>query len=560
MKKKRIIVIGGSAAGPKAASRARRLDENAEITIIQKAPDLSMASCGYPYYVGGFFDDRNQLLASQSGIVRDSKYFWNAKRIKALVNTEVTKIDRQNKSVDYKNLLTGERGSLPYDKLVIATGATPFKPPVPGVDLKGVTTLQSMADADFLRNISDEGEVKQAVVIGGGLIGIETCEALVLSDIEVTLVELMPQLLPFLDKDMSLNVEKYLKTKADVILENGVSEFIGENGKLKAVKLQDGTTIPCEIAVVATGVRPNTALAKEAGLKIGEYRAIEVNSYMQTSDPDIYAIGDCIEIQHLISGKKVYAPLGDLANLQGRVAGDNVIKGNVAQFPGTIQSGICKVFDYGVGAAGLSEQNAARHGFDNIETVVNASPDKPGFMGAKLLITKLIVDKTTNRILGAQVLGPGDVSKQVTTWAMAIQAKMTVEDMLNLDLPYAPPYSLAIDHSIATAHIMQNKLNGLFKGISAEQLREKLDNHTPLFLLDVRNQGEFEMINLGLGEKHIPLEQLRDRLEELPADKNAEIITWCKISLRGYEAARVIMANGYKNVKVLEGGINAWPW
>ncbi|NLI72047.1 MAG: FAD-dependent oxidoreductase [Bacteroidales bacterium] len=560
MKKKRIIVIGGSAAGPKAASRARRLDENAEIIIIQKAPDLSMASCGYPYYVGGFFDDRNQLLASQSGIVRDSIYFWNTKRIKALVNTEVTKIDRQNKSVDYKNLLTGERGSLPYDKLVIATGATPFKPPVPGIDLKGVTTLQSMADADFLRNISDEGEVKQAVVIGGGLIGIETCEALVLSDIEVTLVELMPQLLPFLDKDMSLNVEKYLKTKANVILENGVSEFIGENGKLKAVKLQDGTTIPCEIAVVATGVRPNTALAKEAGLKIGEYRAIEVNSYMQTSDPDIYAIGDCIEVPHLISGKKVYAPLGDLANLQGRVAGDNVIKGNVAQFPGTIQSGICKVFDYGVGAAGLSEQNAARHGFDNIETVVNASPDKPGFMGAKLLITKLIVDKTTNRILGAQVLGPGDVSKQVTTWAMAIQAKMTVMDMLNLDLPYAPPYSLAIDHSIATAHIMQNKLNGLFNGISAEQLREKLDNHTPLLLLDVRNQDEFEMINLGLGEKHIPLEQLRDRMEELPEDKNAEIIAWCKISLRGYEAARALMANGYKNVKVLEGGINAWPW
>jgi rhodanese-related sulfurtransferase len=181
-------------------------------------------------------------------------------------------------------------------------------------------------------------------------------------------------------------------------------------------------------------------------------------------------------------------------------------------------------------------------------------------MGAKLLITKLVVDKTDNRILGAQVLGPGDVSKQIATWAMAIKGKFTVEDMVNADLPYAPPYSLAIDHSIATAHIMQNKLNGLFKGISAEQLRNKLDNHTPLFLLDVRNQGEFEMINLGLGEKHIPLEQLRDRLTELPADKNAEIIVWCKISLRGYEAARVLMANGYTNVKVLEGGINAWPF
>ena len=560
MKKKRIIVIGGSAAGPKAASRARRLDENAEITIIQKAPDLSMASCGYPYYVAGVFDDRNQLLATPAGLVRDANFFWDAKRIKALVNTEVTKIDRDNKNVEYKNLLTGETASLPYDKLVIATGATPFKPPVPGIDLKGVITLQSMADSDFLRKIGDDGEVKNAVVIGGGLIGIETCEALVLSDIEVTLVELLPQLLPFLDKDMSLNVEKYLKTKANVILENGVSEFIGENGKLKAVKLQDGTQIPCEVAVVATGVRPNINLAKEAGLKIGECRAIEVNSYMQTSDPDIYAIGDCIEVPHLISGKKVHAPLGDLANLQGRVAGDNVIKGNVSQFPGTIQSGICKVFDYGVGAAGLSQQGAVRHGFDNIETVINVSPDKPGFMGANILITKLVVDKNTNRILGAQVIGPGDVSKQVTTWAMAIQAKMTVEDMLNLDLPYAPPYSLAIDHSIATAHIMQNKLDGLFVGITPTELKEKLERKDPMFLMDLRNPGEFEVMKIGIGEKLIPQGEFRDRLDELPKDKNVEIIAWCKISLRGYEAARVLMANGYKNVKVLEGGINAWPF
>ena len=560
MKKKRIIVIGGSAAGPKAASRARRLDENAEITIIQKAPDLSMASCGYPYYVAGVFDDRNQLLATPAGLVRDSNFFWDAKRIKALVNTEVTKIDRDNKRVEYKNLLTGETSSLPYDKLVIATGATPFKPPVPGIDLKGVTTLQSMADSDFLRRIVDEGEVKNAVVIGGGLIGIETCEALVLSDINVTLVELLPQLLPFLDKDMSLNVEKYLKTKANVILENGVSEFIGENGKLKAVKLQDGTIIPCEIAMVATGVRPNINLAKEAGLKIGECRAIEVNSYMQTSDPDIYAIGDCIEIPHLISGKKVHAPLGDLANLQGRVAGDNVIKGNVSQFHGIIQSGICKVFDYGVGAAGLSQQGAARHGFDNIETVINVSPDKPGFMGANILITKLVVDKNTNRILGAQVLGPGDVSKQVTTWAMAIQAKMTVEDMLNLDLPYAPPYSLAIDHSIATAHIMQNKLDGLFVGITPTELKEKLERKDPMFLMDLRNPGEFEVMKIGIGEKLIPQWEFRDRWDELPKDKNAEIIAWCKISLRGYEAVRALMQYGYKNVKLLEGGVLGWPW
>jgi len=232
----------------------------------------------------------------------------------------------------------------------------------------------------------------------------------------------------------------------------------------------------------------------------------------------------------------------------------------VARFPGTIQTGICKVFDYGVGATGLSKKNCLKSGITNIETVVNASLDKPGFMQGKLLITKLVVDKLTGLILGAQVLGPGDVSKQVAIWAMAIQGKLTVNDMVNADLPYAPPYSLAIDHSIATAHIMQNKLNGLFQGISSEQLREKLKNKVPLVLLDVRNPDEYEQMRLGIGEKLIPLGQLRKRLVEMPEDKNVEIITWCKISLRGYEAALILQANGYTNVKVLEGGIMAWPY
>lgn len=560
MRNKQIVVIGGSAAGPKAASRARRLDENAEITIIHKASDMSMASCGYPYYVGGFFDDRNQLLCSPAGVVRDSKFFWNAKKIHTLVNTEVTKINRKEKNVEFKNLLTGETAFAYYDKLVISTGATPRKPSVPGIELNGVTTLQSLSDADLLRRVHDEGKIKKAVVIGGGLIGIETCEALHLAGIEITLIELLPQLLTFLDKGMARLVEKYVKTKANVILNNGVSSFIGDNGQLKSVELKDGTIIPCELAVVATGVVPNISLAKEAGLQIGELGGIAVDSYMQTSDPDIYAIGDCIEIPNLISGKNVHAPFGDLANLQGRVAGENVINGNTVQFAGTIQTGICKVFDYGVGSTGLSEQSASKHGFDNITTVVNASTDKPGFMNGKLLITKLIVDKDSKRILGAQVLGPGDVSKQIAIWAMAIKGKLTVDDMVNADLPYAPPYSLAIDHSIATAHIMQNKLKGLFYGISAEQLKEKLKSNQQLFLLDVRNPAEYEQSRLNIGEKLIPLGQLRNRLEELPEDKTAEIITWCKISLRGYEAARILQAFGYSNVKVLEGGIMAWPW
>ncbi len=560
MSNKRIIVIGGSAAGPKAASRARRIDENADITIIQKSADLSMASCGYPYYIGGFFDEREQLLCSPAGVVRDTNFFWNAKKIVTKVSTEATKINPAKKTVDFTNLITGEKGSLSYDKLIVATGATPRKPPIPGIELKGVTTLVSMPDADFLRKVRDEGKIKNAVVIGGGLIGIETAEALNLAGINITLVEMLPQLLTFLDKHLARLVENYVRTKANVILQNGVSAFLGKDGKLTGVKLNDGTEIPCELAVLATGVKPNTKLAQDAGLTLGKTGGIVVDQYMQTSNPDIYAVGDCIEIPNLITGKPVHAPFGDLANLQGRVAGENAILGNTATFKGTIQTSICKVFDYAVGTTGLSAQNATEMGFTNIETVVNVSLDKPGFMQGKLLTTKLVVEKSTHKILGAQVIGPGDVSKQTAIWAMAIQGKMKVEDMVNADLPYAPPFSLAIDHSIATAHIMQNKLRGFYQSISGEELRNKLKEKANMLLIDVRNPGEFEEMRLGIGERLIPLGQLRKRIMELPADKNTEIIVWCKISLRGYEAALILQAHGYKNVKLMEGGVMAWAW
>lgn len=557
--KKKIIIIGGSAAGPKAAAKARRMDENAEITMFQKGGDLSMASCGYPYFVGGFFDDRNKLLCTPTGVVRDPKFYWNAKGISAKVNTEVTKIDRENKKIEYTELTSGQTGIEEYDKLVIATGATANMPPIPGTDLEGITTLQSMQDADYLRKISDEGKVKKAVVIGGGLIGIETLEALNLAGIELTMIELLPQLLTFLDWEMAKLVENYLKTKANVITQNGVAEFLGENGMLTGVKLQNGIEIPCELAVVAIGVRPNIKLAKEANLGIGQLGGLTINQFMQTTDPDIYAAGDCCEINNIITGKSVLAPYGDLANLEGRVVGENVINGNAAVFPGTIQTGICKLFDYGIGITGLSETKAKEAGIDYVK-VINASPDKPGFMEGKLLVTKLIAEKGTGKILGAQCLGPGDVSKQLAIWATAIKGNLEVDDMVNADLPYAPPFSLAIDHSIASAHILQNKMHEIFEGISAVEFKEKLDKGDDIFVLDARGADEYEQTRLGIGETLIPIGTLRKRISELPQDKDKEIITFCKISLRGYEAAVLIKAHGYKNVKVLEGGIVAWPY
>lgn len=561
MESKKLVIIGGSAAGAKAAAKARRLDQKAEITLIQREPDLSMASCGYPYYVGGVFDERSMLLATPTGVVRDPGFFLKTKNIKALIETEAVAVDRVKKTVTCIDLKTGTQHTVDYDKLILCTGAGAALPPVSGLELDGVTTLLSMADTDYLRKIRDEKKVSHAVVMGGGLIGVEACEALRESGISVTLVEMAPDILTFLDPQLAGLTANHLKSKGvEVITGTGVKAFLGEAGKLAAVKLQDDTIIHCGTAVVATGVQPNVKLARKAGLHIGELGGILVDDHMATSDPDIYAAGDCIEIKHLITGKNVLAPMGDLANLQGRVAGENAVCGNSVVFPGTIHTSICKVFDFAAGSAGLTEKSAAHNNIDNIETVVNASPDKPGFMGAGLLISKILVDKSSKRILGYQCVGNGDVSRQIATAAMAIQGEMTLDRLVCADLPYAPPFSLAVDHFIASAHIVENKLKSRLKTISAAEVQEKIKSGGKPFLLDGRGPDEYEVLRLGLGEKYIPVGALRARLDELPTDKDAEIICFCKVSLRGYETALILEENGWTNVKVMEGGIVAWPF
>jgi NADPH-dependent 2,4-dienoyl-CoA reductase/sulfur reductase-like enzyme/rhodanese-related sulfurtransferase len=561
MEARKLVIIGGSAAGAKAAAKARRLDQKAEITLIQREPDLSMASCGYPYYVGGVFDNRNMLLATPTGVVRDPGFFQKTKNIKALTETEAVAIDRVKKTVTCTDLKTGTENEVAYDKLILCTGAGAALPPVPGIELEGVTTLLSMADTDYLRKVKDEEKITKAVVMGGGLIGVEACEALKSSTLSVTLVEMATDILTFLDPQLAGLTANHIKSKGvEVITGTGIKAFLGEAGRLVAVKLEDDTIIHCETAVVATGVRPNVQLARKAGLNIGELGGLLVDEHMVTSDPDIYAAGDCIEIPHLITGENVLAPMGDLANLQGRVAGENAVCGNSVVFPGTIHTSICKVFDFAAGSAGLTEKSAVHNNIENIETVVNASPDKPGFMGAGLLISKIMVDKRSKRILGYQCVGNGDVSRQIATAAMAIQGEMTLDHLVCADLPYAPPFSLAIDHFIASAHIVENKLKGRLKTISAKEVQVKIKSGEEPFLLDGRGPDEYEVLRLGLGEKYIPIGALRARLDELPADKNAEIICFCKVSLRGYETALILEENGWTNVKVMEGGIVAWPY
>jgi len=559
-KPKPIVVIGGSAAGPKAAAKARRMDQHAEVTIIQKSPDLSMASCGYPYYVGGFFDDRNQLLCTPTGVVRDPKFFLNAKGITAITDTEVIAIDRNRKTVTARHVNTGEETEHAYDKLVLATGATPLMPPVPGTDLDGITTLQSMRDADYLRKIRDDGQIKKAVVVGGGLIGVETCEALQLADIEITVVEMLPQVLMFLDWELAKLVENHMRAKgAHVVTENPVAAFLGKDGKLTGVKLKNGTELSCDLAVVATGVRPNSKLATDAGLEVGKRGGIAVNEFLQTSDPDIYAAGDCIEVANRITGEKVHAPYGDLANLEGRVVGQNVIEGPKVTFPGTFQTGVCKVFDFGAGATGLSERTAQAAGFETV-SVIMAAPDRPGFMGGKLLVMKMVAETSSGKLLGVQCVGPGDVSKRIASAAMALQGGLTITDLTVADLPYAPPFSPAVDNFIATAHVLENKMTARMTGISCREVKAKVDAKEDVFILDTRGPDEYEQMRLGIGEVLIPLGALRKRMDELPEDKNKEIICFCKISLRGYEAASLLEAHGWTNVKVMEGGVMAWPF
>ena len=558
---RRIVVIGGSAAGPKAASRARRLDPLAEITIVQKSEDFSMGSCGYPFFVGGHFDDRNKLISTPTGVIRNSAFFEKAKAIKALNLTEATKIDREKKKVICRkiNEKTKETFALDYDKLIITTGASPIKPPIPGIDLSGVTTLQSMADADYLRTIRDNRSCKEAVIIGGGLIGVEVCEALQLSDIQTTIVEMLPQVLAFLDWELATLVKNHIESKgAKVVLSNPVASFEGSD-TLEAVVLKDGQRIPCQLAIVATGVRPNISLAKEAGLEIGRTGGIIVDEYLATSDPDIYAAGDCVELPHLVNEDKVHAPYGDLANLEGRVAACNVVEGNKTKFPGTLHTGVCKVFDWNVGATGLSEKSAQKAGLE-IETVLVANPDKPSFMGGQLLYVKLVADKRTGKLLGAQCLGPGDASKRVAQAAVALRGGLTVTDVTTLDLPYAPPYSPAIDNFITAAHVLENKMNGHFESLSCKEVKEKLESKEKPFLLDTRGEDEYEQMRLGVGETLIPLGALRERLNELPEDKGSEIICYCKVSARGYEALRFLQGIGYANVKIMEGGVMAWPF
>lgn len=554
----KVLIIGAVAAGLKAAAKLRRADHEAEITVIDKGQYISFGACGMPYYISGDIDNYKALMSTPTGVERTPAFFESVKNIKVLPGKLATAIDRNAKIVTVQDVASGEMSVMSYDKLVIATGASPVKPPLPGIQLANIFTLWSMEDAQRIRKMIERGEVEKAVIIGGGLVGMEMAEAFKMWEIDVTVVEMQNHIFSaLLDDEVAAAVEKYGREAGLTILTGEkVTEFRGTDIVEEVVT--DARTIQADIVIVAVGARPNVQLAKEAGLKIGQTGAIEVNERMETSDPNIYAGGDCVENTHMITGKKMFVPMGSTANKHGRVIGENLAGGH-STFRGVLGTAIVKVLEWNVGKTGLTEKEAAKLGYDFVTTTV-AGHDKPHYYpDSKLLSVKIIADAGTGKILGAQAYGAGDVSKRIDVFATAITLGATVQSFADVDLAYAPPFSSPIDIAVTAAHGLLNKIAGKFPGMSPLEAFEKLNDKNVVFL-DVRSPAECEQVKLTECDniQYIPLGQLRTKADEI--DKDKEVVAFCKISLRGYEAAVILQGCGFEKVRVLEGGIFAWPY
>jgi NADPH-dependent 2,4-dienoyl-CoA reductase/sulfur reductase-like enzyme/rhodanese-related sulfurtransferase len=546
----KVVIIGGVAAGPKVASRIIRLVPDAEVTIIERGKLLSYAGCGLPYYVSGVVKEQAELMSTPVGVVRDPVFFQRVKNVHVRNQTEAVQVDREKKRVLLKDVNNGQSSWLDYDKLVLATGAVPVVPPIPDVELEHIFTLHGVHDAEGIRDLLSEKRARDVVVIGGGLIGVETTEALVESGCRVTVVEMLPQILAMLDWEIAKRVEQHMESHGVRVLTDTTVESFEGGGNVSAVVTSRGK-LPADAVILAVGVRPSVRLAQETGLEIGTTGAIKVDRQMRTSDPDVYAAGDCVECIDLLSDRPCFVPLGSTANKQGRVAA-NSICGLHDAFPGVLGSTVCKVFDYVVARTGLTETAAIGLGRE-VVTALAPAPDKAHFMPtARPLLLKLVVDRKSRRLLGAQATGPGAGDKRIDVAAIAITTGMTVDQLANADLCYAPPYAPAMDNIITAANIARNKLDGTMIGVSPLEVHQMMQDKADFVFLDVRSPGEYEQVRLP-GSILMPLGELRSRVDELPKDK--PIVTFCKISLRGYEAARILKAAGFEDVRVMDGGI-----
>ncbi|MBN2644516.1 MAG: FAD-dependent oxidoreductase [Desulfuromonadaceae bacterium] len=538
----------------KTACRLRRLDAQAQITVIDRSHNISYGACPLPYYIEGLYDDLSEVRKTPVGVLRDEAFFSKVKGITALTRYDALKIDRDNQQVLVRHLDTGEEQSLNYDQLVMATGNEPILPPLPGIDLDGVLPLKTMEHAARIDELAVNA--KHAVIVGGGLIGLEMAEALTERGLQVTLLEMKDQVLATaLDFGMASLVHREL-------VAHGINLRLGEpllrlegNGRVARVITANGQ-YPADLVLVAIGVRPAVKLARDAGLELGPTGAIAVNERMQTSDPAIYAAGDCAESTDRLSGKKVYVPLGSTANKHGRVAANNLC-GQAEAFPGILGSLAVRVFNLNVGRTGLTSEDAHLLGLDPV-SIIAPSPDIAHvFPGNKPIVIKLTADRSSRKVLGAQIVGPGVMDKRIDIVATLLALGGTVDQLANLDLCYAPPYASAMDALLQAANALRNKLDGLAESLSPCEVKELFDKGEDFIFLDVRAPAEFEEVRIA-GGTLVPLGALRNKLQDLPKDRL--IVPFCKISLRGYEAQIILQQAGFTKVKYMEGGIAAWPY
>ncbi|MBW2366922.1 MAG: FAD-dependent oxidoreductase [Deltaproteobacteria bacterium] len=552
----RVLVIGGVACGPKAAARLKRLKPEAEVTLIEKDSLVSYGACGLPYLVEGLFSDVQELINTPVGVPRTPEFFKKAKGVQVLTQTEAVEIDKQKKAVRIRSVTTGSEQRLPYDKLVLATGGYSARPPIPGLDLEHVWFMTHPRHAESLIASIEEQPNRCAVLVGAGFINIEMAEALARRGIKVTIVEMLDQIMPgILDKDIAIYAAKHLRDQGiDLILGERVTALEGKD-TLTGVKT-DRQTIPADLAVVAVGTRPNTELAKKAGLVCNQ--GIIVNEYGQTSDPDIYAGGDCVENRYATTlfGRSLFVPLGSTANKHGRVIA-NHIAGVPTPFSGITCTSVVRAFDFTMGRTGISEAQAKELKLDVAVTTWSGT-DKPHYMpDAKPFIIKMIASRRDRKLLGLQVAGMGDSAKRLDVAASVILLGGTLDQVANIDFAYAPPYGPPLDPLATCAHILTNKLDGIAFGISALEAKKRIEQGN-VVLLDVRMPAEVQEVQLPFETVHIPLGALRDRLHELP--KNKEILAFCKVSMRGYEAQLILNAAGYEQVSFIEGGLVGWPY
>ena len=546
--KKRLLVIGGVAAGPKAAAKASRCDPEMEIVIYQEEGEISYAGCGLPYYISGVVKEREKLISRTPG-----KFAQDGIRVQK--HRRIEKIGIENRTVSGRNVESGEVFTDHFDRLVIATGAQPIRPKIEGIDLGNIFYLRSILDADAIFEQMRSQTFKNVVIAGGGYIGLEMAESLFQLGKKVMIVELAPQILTLFDEDFAGILRQYLERKGvQIFTSEGIKALRGKERKVTHVQTVV-REIETDAVLMGLGIRPQVELAKKAGLRIGETGAIWVNEKMETSAEGIYAAGDCAETNHLITGKRIWVPLGSTANKQGRVVGVNVCGGN-ATFPGVMGTAIFKTFDFNAAKTGLNMREAEREGFHPIQSIVRGYDRAHYYPGGKESTLKVIADKKTGRILGGQAIGEGPSDKFIDILTMALHGRMTCQELASVDLAYSPPFSPVLSPVIVAANVLLNKLEGKAKGIQASEVREKLEtSKEPFQVLDVREEDEIKKKRIP-NSMWIPLGELEKRTGEL--DRGKEIAVHCESGLRSYKACLKLRHEGFENVKNIDGGMLCW--